>query len=380
MAKNGRKKIGIIFNFQGIWLGGAYYVQNIIKALNHLQEEDKPEIVIFYRKELLSFVDTIEYPFLEKIPWEFTSIYKGYIMSWLSRKNLFVNKIIKGYDLDGIYPLYEHPVKPNANNKTKIVAWFPDLQHKFYPNYFNKLNLLLRDFRVKMIVRNTNVLVVSSEDVGNHFRKFYKIPAKLKIQVLPFVSMIDDIKFKDFKELKKKFNLPEKYFMVSNQFYEHKNHITIFKALSLLKKDNVNVHVVFTGKMDDYRNPKFIENLKKEIKDNNLDVMISLLGVISRDEQLSLMKFSQAVIQPSLFEGWSTVIEDAKSLQVPVISSDIEVHKEQLGDLGVYFSSLDEKELCSILNSFDREKTNIYFEEYEERVLKFANSFTSIFN
>ena len=47
MADRRRKKIGIIFNFKGYWLGGAYYVQNIIKALNHLEENDKPEIIIF---------------------------------------------------------------------------------------------------------------------------------------------------------------------------------------------------------------------------------------------------------------------------------------------------------------------------------------------
>jgi hypothetical protein len=35
------------------------------------------------------------------------------------------------------------------------------------------------------------------------------------------------------------------------------------------------------------------------------------------------MKNATAIMQPSLFEGWSTVIEDAKSLQVPVIASDL---------------------------------------------------------
>ena len=37
-------------------------------------------------------------------------------------------------------------------------------------------------------------------------------------------------------------------------------------------------------------------------------------------DQLRLMKESLGVIQPSLFEGWSTVIEDAKALNKKSIS------------------------------------------------------------
>ena len=42
------------------------------------------------------------------------------------------------------------------------------------------------------------------------------------------------------------------------------------------------------------------------------------------------MQNAQAVIQPSLFEGWSTVIEDARALNKFVIASDLDVNKEQL--------------------------------------------------
>lgn len=375
-----RKRIGIIFNFNKIWLGGAYYVQNIMKSLDYLEDSEKPEIIIFYKKELSRFVENINYPYLKIVPWKFSSIYTGYFLSWVLRKNIFVNKIIKKFDLDGIYPLYEHPIKNKDVKKTKLVAWFPDLQHKFYPKYFNKINLFLREERVKMIVRNASILVVSSEDVANNFKKLYKLPKRLKIHVLPFVSMINNFSFDNFSELKQKYNLPNNYFIVSNQFYEHKNHITVFKALSFLKDKGTDVHVVFTGKMEDYRNPIFIDKLKKEIDDNEISEMMSFLGVIPRDEQLCLMKNADAIIQPSLFEGWSTVIEDAKSLQVPVISSNIAVHKEQLKKNGIYFNPLDEEGLAEILSTFIKSDNRVYYEEYEKRVLKFAENFNSIFD
>ncbi|MEO8352985.1 MAG: glycosyltransferase, partial [Chthoniobacteraceae bacterium] len=36
-----------------------------------------------------------------------------------------------------------------------------------------------------------------------------------------------------------------------------------------------------------------------------------------------------AIIQPSLFEGWSTVVEDARALGRPCLLSDLGVHREQ---------------------------------------------------
>lgn len=378
MVKRDRIKIGILFNFTKSWLGGVYYIQNIIKALNVLEDDLKPEILIFYNTELKDFTKNIDYPYYSSVYCDFPSIYFGYLKSWLLQKNIFVETITKEYNLDGVYPLYEHPVKNRG--KELLVAWFPDLQHKFYPQYFSKINLFLREIRIKMILRNSDKLVVSSVDVKNHFYNFYKIPQKLKIHVLPFVSIIDDFQLDNFNELKSKYKIPEKYFMVSNQFYEHKNHITIVKALKLFKKQKFEVNIVMTGKMEDYRNPKYIQELKNSITDD-ISGMINFLGVIPREHQLCIMKNSLAVIQPSLFEGWSTVIEDAKSLGVPVISSDIEVHKEQLGDKGRFFNSKSPESLASVVKLFLTQSSNnqVIYEDYQKRVLDFAKNFISVF-
>jgi glycosyltransferase involved in cell wall biosynthesis len=54
-----------------------------------------------------------------------------------------------------------------------------------------------------------------------------------------------------------------------------------------------------------------------------------ILGHIPRMDQLQLMRASIAVIQPSRFEGWSTVVEDARALGKPILLSDFPVHREQ---------------------------------------------------
>jgi glycosyltransferase involved in cell wall biosynthesis len=53
------------------------------------------------------------------------------------------------------------------------------------------------------------------------------------------------------------------------------------------------------------------------------------------------MKNSLAVINPSMFEGWSTTVEEAKLFGKTVVLSDIAVHREQSPVNGIYFDPAD---------------------------------------
>ena len=105
-----------------------------------------------------------------------------------------------------------------------------------------------------------------------------------------------------------------------------------------------------------------------------------MLGVISRADQLQLMRHSQAVVQPSLFEGWSTVIEDARSLQVPVLASNLAVNQEQLGNGGTYFDPHKPDELAALLKDYpERKLDERFYKDYTQRVKEAATVLLNIF-
>jgi len=68
MGKSQRLRLGIILNFSPQWMGGVIYIINVVKILNWLDEDEKPEVKLFYRSDLKRFVDEINYPYLEAIP------------------------------------------------------------------------------------------------------------------------------------------------------------------------------------------------------------------------------------------------------------------------------------------------------------------------
>lgn len=381
MGKNNRLKLGILFNVSRNWLGGVYYIINLIKALNTLDDTDKPELVVLYSEELKDFTGEIDYPYLSLELWDFETPLRGYLKSWVKRRNVFSNDIVNQFQLDGVYPEWNQPLSVDFayDRKVKSVSWFADLQHKYYPEFFSSIQLIMREARLQLMLRHTNDLVVSSKAARDDFKKFYSLKDDLNIHVLNFVSIIDDFEFVDFEIVREKYGLPEHFYMISNQFHKHKNHSVLLKALVELKKRNAPVHYAITGRMPDQKDSEYIRSLHELINKHNLDEYVSFLGVVPRQEQLSLMKHSTAVIQPSLFEGWSTVIEDAKSLQVPVIAANLDVNIEQLGEAGTYFDPHDENELANILSSYRAKNTTFLYADYQSRVKKFAEEFICIF-
>lgn len=376
--KNKRLRLGILFYFSSQWMGGIIYIINIIKTLDFLDDQEKPEILLFYKPDLKRFVDEMKYPYLKVIEWNFPSIVYGNVISLLKRKNIFIDKILVDYALDAIYPLHDFPVR--TKTKVKLIGWCADLQHKHYPEFFSKSQRFARNIRIKLSLRNNDNMVLSSYDVLDDFKRFFKYGTNVRMYIFHFVSVIDNLQNLNIIEIKEKYNMPDKYFLVSNQFHRHKNHKVLLLTLAILKAKGIKKHLAITGKFPSASDSPYMAELHRIIEENNLHDQISLLGVIPRIEQLMIMKHAWAVIQPSLFEGWSTVIEDAKSLQVPVVASNLHVNIEQLGEEGTYFDPNDPDKLASILMNFpDRNLINMHYENYNIRVLRAAKALIRIF-
>lgn len=372
-----RKKIGIFYHFSPKWMGGVIYTLNIIKVLNFLEDDKKPEIYLFYNPDLQRFVDELDYPYLHKIVYPKPSVYKNFIKSFLTQKNTFVDGLIEQYKLDSIFPLHDYPVKTRTN--AKLISWYADLQQMHYPNFFSYFKRLERYFRIQFILKNTKDLVVSSYDVKSDFYRFFTIPNHVKFHVYHFVSIVDKFPTYTKEEIQKQLNLPNNYFVISNQFHKHKNHKVAFQAIAHLKEQGKIVNLVLTGKLPEDSQSEYINELKTIISENKLENQVTFLGVLPRDTQLSVMRNADAILQPSLFEGWSTVIEDAISLQKPVICSNLSVNVEQLKEKGTYFSAHNYRELSETLISrdFSLIETPIY-ESYEDRVTNAAQNLYKI--
>ena len=261
--------------------------------------------------------------------------------------------------------------------RSAIPVLIPGFQEHYLPEFFTLKEVEDRKMSQVEIIKKAKYIVFSSQSAGNDFDEIYPSNNLTKF-ILPFAVTHPELE--DRHSITGRYKLPDRFFICCNQFWKHKNHITVIRAIHLLKQQGHEELVVFTGKEHDYRHPDFFNELTElttilGIKDN-----VRFLGFISREDQLCLMKNAVAVIQPSLFEGWSTVIEDAKALKAKIIASGINVHKEQLEQYGlsVLFSPNNEKELAAAVLAID--EIAAIAPDYEKNVIAFAENFKTIFD
>lgn len=369
------KRIKVVLNYQydENWIGGTYYIQNLIHALQTLSDEDKPFLHIKSDDNAVERLKELtSYPYLKTFnPYSNIGKLKRGI-NIISRKIIKKNAFNLYKNFDAVFPA---TFQEGENIKSKIF-WIPDFQEKHLPHFFSEEEIKARDIACKNIQNKADYLIFSSDDAQKDFNHFYP-QGKPKQFVLNFATYHSNKNLPTKDSVLEKFNIISDYFLCSNQFWVHKNHLVILKSIALLKSEGINITVVFTGKENDYRNPDYFSNLKNQITALNIEDNVKFLGFIGREEQIVLLKNCKAIIQPSLFEGWSTVNEDAKAENVFVLASNLEVNIEQLKDYPNHriFDPYDEVSLAEQIKKDNFVNVNV---DYTKDITKFGKRFLEI--
>jgi glycosyltransferase involved in cell wall biosynthesis len=256
--------------------------------------------------------------------------------------------IARKHGIDVLLPLLDVPA---WKLKTKSIGWIPDFQHIHLPHLFQPAELQKRDATIRRLVSNANLIMVSSQAARNDFNQVAPEAAS-KARVCSFPSLLAFTELtRRPEETRASFNLPQKFALVANQLWAHKNHQLVISALAKLRGEGLSIPTVMTGLPADYRDPDNgnLSTLLQSIARAGLNHDITILGQVAYADLMNLMRTAAVVIQPSRFEGWSTVVQDAKALGRPVLCSDIEVHREQAPDALGFFSCDDPEELAALL-------------------------------
>ncbi len=243
-------------------------------------------------------------------------------------------------------PIVEPPT-PNC----PTIGWMPDFQHRYLPELFSKDEHRRLNRRHQALSEKCRRIWCSSESVAEDFRKFFPSHAhKARVASFPSLFAYELPRGSESAPLLP-YRLPEKFLLVVNQFWAHKNHKIVAEALGLLRVAGLKVPTVMAGLPADYRdkqNTALSETLQT-LAGNGSWPDCLVLGKIESSKLLQLLKSATALVQPSRFEGWNTTVEDAKALGCPVILSDLAVHREQCPDALGFFGCDDARALADII-------------------------------
>lgn len=344
------------------WMGGIYYIKNLLFQLSLASKTaEKYNLFLCTNDTILDeFEDLAERMHIRVIPYNHTSEQ--------------VLEICSDYDIDVVLPVTGEGYTWLLNDI--CFYWIPDFQDVFLPQNFDSSELAYRKEMRSYIAKEHRGLILSSQDSYSRYKMLYPEHVD-NVFIVHFVSSVStllcQITQKTVEDVMDKYKINYDYVFVANQFWRHKNHQIVLKALDqIINEEKKEIHLICTGLVQSYAEEKneYVEGLYQYIEEHSLGRYVHFLGLLDRTEQLCIMKNSKMLIQPSKFEGWGCSVEDAKVMGKTIILSDIEVHKEQQYAKSVLFPPDDGETLAAIImenvgkeEKFDLEYGNHYMME-----------------
>lgn len=349
-------RLAFFIHFNQTWTGGINVILNLINLLKTKNNKSKIEIVIFTnsKKKLQKFTINKNIKIIEDNTIFNQNIFVRIIdkISLLFfNKTIFLEKFLLSYKIN----IISHTtIVTGINSYTKSIIWIPDFQYIYFPKLFSLKYKIFKYINLKLYSKCAHKILLSSNTAKKDLRTISDIPNK-KIEVNKFFFKVPSKDtLKKLSYLKKKYKLPDKYFYLPNQYWEHKNHKIVIEALK--KINDKKIFICSTGSKNDYRNPKYFFSLMKNLKKYKLENNYKYLGLVPYLDVMSLIYHSLATVNPSYFEGWSSTVEQADAYNKIIILSKIKVHFEQNPNNAYFFNPNNSTSLKNIL-------LNIYYKK-----------------
>ncbi|MDE1844246.1 MAG: glycosyltransferase family 4 protein [Thaumarchaeota archaeon] len=170
----------------------------------------------------------------------------------------------------------------------------------------SRLNVRLAPYFEKMIVKLRYDAIHTVSDASKD--DLLKIGAKKPIYVIPNTIEISVNKILEYN--------PYQFVYVGRLVF-YKNLEVIIKAVDIVRRKYPKVKLFIIG---DGPHRKNLEELVNQL---NLQENVKFTGFVSNDEKLRIISNSQALVFPSLCEGFGLVILEAFSQERPVLVSNI---------------------------------------------------------
>lgn len=265
-----------------------------------------------------------------------STIFKNYWRSY------GVSKILKLKNIQ-IYHGLSNELPFNIKKyKTKSIVTIHDLIFEKLPNTYPNLDRIIYRLKFKASCKNADRILAISQSTKQDIVELYNISPK-KIDVVYqscdsifFETENDAFSLNEFKNL----NLPKNYLLYVGSINPRKNLKTLLEALAILKP-TAQLPLVIVGKGKQYQ--KQMKQLSHQLKINHL--LFWLDAVHSNHLLKQLYLNAEALIYPSVYEGFGLPVTEALLCETPVITGNNSSLKEAGGLSSYYVNVLNKAEI-----------------------------------
>lgn len=218
-----------------------------------------------------------------------------------------------------------------------------DLMHRYeprFPEVGNWWMRLRRELHYRALCKTAQMILVDSRLGAEHVQHSYGVSPS-RVSILPYCAP----SYLNAPQITPSVpTLPEKYFYYPAQFWPHKNHLNLARAVRRCLDLGHPIHIVLAGGQKG-SHKEFIR-LTKQLR---IDHLFTELGFVSPTLVRHLYSRSAGLIYPSYFGPTNIPPLEALVCGVPMGLSNNYAMEEQIGDAAIYFSPDDVEAMAQTL-------------------------------
>ena len=353
--------------------GLGNYIRSLIAILTHHYPQDN--YTLFAPKKT-SLFNSLAF---ENVHTVFPQSFAGKSFpAWWRRTGMV--KAIAGSGLDIYHGVSNELPWRIERTGVKTVVTVHDIIFEHFPETYNFDERYVHRRKIKQACKVANAVIAISKQTRDDLVEIYKFPPeKIFICYQSCNPIFQQTVSEDIKAtVKKRYSLPEDYFLFVSSIAPRKNLLLVCKALILLK-DKMDIPLVVIG--DGKKEKEAVKKLMKENGVTNRLILLNEMPVAKESAFTTAADFpaiyqqALALVYPSIFEGFGAPLLEALWSGLPVISSNTSSLPEVAGDAALYFSP-DDAELLA-LHLFAVAHDNTLAAELRKKGFEQAQKFTS---
>ncbi|MDR0463347.1 MAG: glycosyltransferase family 4 protein [Pseudomonadales bacterium] len=363
-------KIGIDCRLFGKKHAGiGRYIENLVVRLPYFLPNH--DFVYFFHDkgqlaELMKLLGQIDLPktlsvqeFFEKVQIVYAPI-KHYTL----KEQREMPKIFETHHLDLLHvPHFNAPIFYKGK---MCITIFDLLWHEYKGGAVTTLSPIA--YRVKYLayklvtaqaVKKALVIFYSAQVVKKSILKYYpKVKNKLVLTqygvTLPLASKVRPSLIKQLPQ--------QPYLLYVGSLYPHKNIKIVLEAMT----KNQKLLLVCVGSRN-----VFQDRIKAQVEKLDLKNRVFFLGYVADEELSYLYQHCQALVQPSLSEGFGLTGVEAMGVGAPVLASDIPIFKEIYGEAAFIFDPHNSNSFLTTLNNLEKTNRQKIIEQGKKQASKY---------
>lgn len=359
-------KIAVIFESE-ISVGGGYQQSlSTLLFLNNRQDEERQFVFLTTAHSNVEILSTygirayfLKLTLLSKILLRLGSRHLLFhkILKKMKIANPFDNYLSK-YNIDLIYFISSCSDYALFTDKYNYILSVWDSCYRDFmefPEVRENREFEEREYVYNHALTKAIAVIVESELGKENIIRRYRIDPE-RVNILPLFSAqgtrLNDNSYHQasFLDIKQKYQINGDYIYYPAQFWAHKNHVYILKALASLKeKYDTELYAVFSG--TDKGNLNYVLAAAESLGINHL---VKYIGFVSNEEIPYLYRQSLALVMPTYFGPTNLPPLEAFQLGVPVIYSDLVGLRDQVGDAALLMDLSNPQSLVNHLLSLLR--------------------------